>query len=82
MTQNWKSRRQLEIYEFIKSSGEVSQPDILRHFINEYSNESIARSAISQMLSRLKKEGYIKLIRTEENVKQGGIRKNIWGDNK
>jgi len=78
MAKGWKSKRQLAVYEFIKEKKEVSQPEILQKFVSEYSSDSIARSAISQMLSRLKNEGYVKIIRTEENTSQGGIRKNIW----
>ena len=71
------SEKQKKLYDIIKKEKEISQPELLKAFENNYAKSS-ARSALSQILYRMKRANLIEIVRTEENEEKGGIRKNIW----
>ena len=71
------SGRQEEILKFIQEKVEVSQPDILIHFLDSYANKIQARQNLCVLLRKLREQEYVVLVRTEKNEMSGGIYRNI-----
>lgn len=77
--QPYMSKQQTDVLEFIKNKKEVSQSEIVDHYLESfnYKNRNNARASISRILTKLKSIEYIDY-RQEKNDGSGGIYKNIW----